>query len=159
MIRHWTLATLVAGWLLMSSGRVPAQNLSPTTEAALKSAGLIYVATQRVDGKASERKPIWFIYDGGKIFFTTSPDSWKAKRIAHGSPLFIWVGDEHGPFVTGKAEAVTDSALVDRMGDAYAKKYWIAWLGLFRPRSSRVSEGKTKAYLVTLSEGQPPPGS
>ena len=156
MIRHRTIATLVAGWLLMSSSRVPAQSLPPATEAALKSAGLIYVATQRADGKPSERKPIWFIYDDGKIFFTTSPDSWKAKRIARGSPLYIWVGDERGPFVTGKAEPVTDAALVDRMGDAYGKKYWIAWLGLFRPRSTRVSEGKTKAFLVTLSPGQPP---
>ena len=38
----------------------------------------------------------------------------------------------------GTAEPVTDPALVDRMGEAYAKKYWIAWLGLFKPRSARV---------------------
>ena len=139
------------------SSRVEPQALSPATEAKLKSASLIYVATERANGQMSERKPIWFTNDGGKIFFTTSPDSWKAKRIAHGSKLFIWVGDENGPFLVGRAEPVSDPAVVDRMGDAYAKKYWIAWLGLFRPRSSRVTEGQTKAYAVTLTEGQPPP--
>lgn len=141
---------------MASSGRAQAQNLPAATEAALKSSGLIYVATQRANGKPSERKPIWFMYDDGKIFFSTSPDSWKAKRIARGSPLYIWVGEENGPFLLGKAEAVTDAAFIDRMGEAYAKKYWIAWLGLFRPRSTRVTDGKTKAYLVTLSEGTPP---
>jgi hypothetical protein len=47
---------------------------------------------------------------------------------------------------------VTDPALIDRMGRAYNDKYWIAWLGFFRPRSARVSAGKTVAYLVDVEE-------
>ena len=42
------------------------------------------------------------------------------------------------------------------MGDAYGDKYWIAWLGFFKPRGSRVESGKTNAYLVSLRQGDPP---
>jgi hypothetical protein len=126
--------------------------LSSAVEEALQKSDLIYVATQRTDGSRSEAKPIWFFYDEGTIFFTTSPDAWKAKRIARGSPLYINVGSAEGPALVGSAEAVTDPQLVDRMGEAYAKKYWIAWLGLFKPRGARVTSGRTNAYRVTIRE-------
>ena len=142
---------------MVKPGLARAADLSPATEAALRSSDLIYVATRRKNGERSSVRPIWFYYDEGKLFFTTAPESWKAKRIARGSPLYIWIGSENGPFVVGQAEPVTDPSLVDRMGEAYSKKYWIAWLGLFRPRGDRVTSGKTKAYLVTLNEGEPPP--
>src|SRR5262249_18744277 len=119
--RHALIALLIGlAWLLWPTP-ARAASLPPETEAALRTSDLIYVATRRHNGALSAIKPIWFYYDGDKIFFTTSPDSWKAKRIAAGSPLYIWVGSEKGPFVEGAAEAVTDPALVDRMGDAYAK--------------------------------------
>jgi hypothetical protein len=149
---------LLAGALVWLLWPAPAQaaSLPAGTESALQSADLIYVATKRRDGQRSAAKPIWFYYSGdGKLFFTTSPDSWKAKRIDRGSPLYIWVGKKDGPFLVGEAEAVTDPDLVDRMGQAYGDKYWIAWLGFFKPRSARVTSGKTNAYLVTLREAQP----
>jgi len=155
--RRQVLKVLVAAlaWLLWP---VPARaaSLPPATEAALRTSDLIYVATRRRNGALSSIKPIWFYYDGGTIFFSTSPDSWKAKRLAAGSPLYIWVGSEGGPFVEGRAERVTDPALIDRMGAAYAQKYWIAWLGFFKPRSARVTEGKTNAYVVTPTHAEPP---
>ena len=155
--RRQVLKVLVAAlaWLLWP---VPARaaSLPPATEAALRTSDLIYVATRRRNGALSSIKPIWFYYDGGTIFFSTSPDSWKAKRLAAGSPLYIWVGSEGGPFVEGRAERVTDPALINRMGAAYAQKYWIAWLGFFKPRSARVTEGKTNAYVVTPTHAEPP---
>jgi hypothetical protein len=155
--RRRALAVILAGaaWLIWP--RVArAVSLPPETDAALRHADLIYVATKRKSGALGSIRPIWFAYDDGKIFFTTSPDSWKAKRIAAGSPLYIWVGSESGPFVEGHAEPVTDAAVIDRMGAAYAHKYWIAWLGFFKPRSARVAAGKTKAYVVTPTHAQPP---
>ncbi|MFN8644976.1 MAG: hypothetical protein U0802_26130 [Candidatus Binatia bacterium] len=138
--------------------RARAGALPAATETARRTADLIYVATRRRDGSRSALAPIWFFYrPDGTLFFSTSPDSWKAKRIAAGSPLYIWVGAENGPFVEGHAQPTTDAALIDQMGDAYAEKYWIAWLGLFRPRSARVAEGQTKAYVVTLTAAPPPP--
>ena len=155
--RRYALKVVLAGlaWLLWPAP-ARAASLPPATEAALRTADLIYVATRRRNGALSSIRPIWFFYEDGKIFFTTSPDSWKAKRLAAGSPLYIWVGSESGPFVQGTAERVTDAVLVDRMGQAYAQKYWIAWLGFFKPRSDRVTSEKTNAYLVTLTHAEPP---
>jgi PPOX class probable F420-dependent enzyme len=155
--RRDAIKLLLAGvaWLLWPAP-ARAASLPAATEAALRTSDYIYVATRRRNGALSAIKPIWFYYDGDKIFFTTEPESWKAKRIAAGSPLYIWVGSKTGPFVQGTAERVTDPALVDRMGDAYGEKYWIAWLGLFKPRSSRVTAGKTAAYLVTVTQAEPP---
>jgi hypothetical protein len=144
--------------LLMAASPTVASELPAATVKALREAKEIYVATRRAGGAPSAAKPIWFYYlGGGELFFTTSPGSWKAKRIARGSPLYVWVGSKDGPFLLGEAKAATDPQLVDRMGKAYADKYWIAWLGLFKPRSGRVAEGKTMAYVVTLREGEPPP--
>jgi len=143
-------------WLCWPAMPARAAELPSATEAALRSSDQIYVATRRRNGALSAISPIWFYYTDGKIFFSTSPGSWKAKRIAAGSPLYIWVGSENGPFLEGHAEPVTDAAFIDRMGAAYGQKYWIAWLGLFKPRGSRVAEGKTKAYLVTVTQAEPP---
>ncbi|MGD9765353.1 MAG: pyridoxamine 5'-phosphate oxidase family protein [Candidatus Binatia bacterium] len=141
---------------MLTASAVLAEPLPAATEEALRSASEIYVATRRSNGVLSSIKPVWFSVADGKIFFTTSPTSWKAKRIAAGSPVYIWIGGMDGPFVEGKAERVTDAALIDRMGEAYAKKYWIAWLGFFKPRSDRVLSGKSYAYLVTPTHTQPP---
>ena len=129
-----------------------AGTVSPKTKELLQSSSYIYTATERKDGAVSESVPIWFVCDGEKVFFTTSPDSWKAKRIARGSPVIINVGSKDGPKLMGKATQVTDPAVIDRMGQAYNDKYWIAWLGFFRPRSDRVTSGKTVAYLVDVQE-------
>ena len=131
-----------------------AGTVSPKTKELLQSSSYIYVATQRKDGGVSEAVPIWFMWDGEKVFFTTEPGSWKAKRIDRGSPVLINVDSKDGPKLVGKATKVTDPALVDRMGQAYSDKYWIAWMGLFRPRSGRVTAGKTAAYLVDVEEQQ-----
>jgi len=129
-----------------------AGTVSPATKELLQSSSYIYTATKRKSGELSESVPIWFMYEGDRIFFTTGPESWKAKRIARGSPLFINVGSKTGPRLVGRATKIIDPALVDRMGHAYSDKYWIAWLGLFRPRSDRVTSGKTVAYLVDVIE-------
>ena len=158
MERRKVLRLLVASAAAAISmrGRSARAALSAPTEKALSEGKLIYVATRRKSGERSKVDPVWFAYDQGEIFFTTSPDSWKARRIAAGSPLYIWVGSEDGPFLMGEAERVTDPELIERMGQVYEDKYWIAWLGLFRPRSDRVAAGKTVAYRVKLTEAAPP---
>lgn len=149
-----TISVVLAG--LFGPTSVPARaELPAEVREALVEEELIYTATDRKDGTRSDAAPIWFWYDGKSDFLytSTSPDSWKAKRIARGSPLHIWVGEEDGPYLVGEAEKITDPATVTLMGEKYSDKYWIAWLGLFRPRADRVTEGKTIAYRVQLSEG------
>jgi PPOX class probable F420-dependent enzyme len=127
---------------------------STDVEAALKSEKEIYVATKRKNGEWGNAAPIWFMYDGEALYFTAGPTSYKAKRIKSGSPVKVWVGRAEGPSFTGKAEIITDSAIVTRMGEVYSQKYWIAWLGVARPQVSRVHSGKTIAVKVTpLAEG------
>ena len=144
------LVVVLGGLCMVAASR--AGTVSPKTKELLQSSSYIYTATQRQSGETSESVPIWFMWDGERIFFTTSPESWKARRIARGSPLFINVGSKDGPKLKGKATKITDPALIDRMGQAYRDKYWIAWMGLFRPRSDRVTSGKTVAYLVDVAE-------
>jgi len=154
-LRSASVVAAVA-WLLPRA--VGAAELAPDVERSLRESKEIHVATRRKSGTRSTIAPIWFWYDGGdELFFTTSPKSWKARRLKRGSPLYVWVGSEQGPFLVGTAEPVTDPAVIARMGEAYAKKYWIAWLGLFRPRPERVADGRTVAYRVKLAPGTPPP--
>ena len=115
---------------------------------ALRTAKQIYVATRRKDGAQSTVVPVWFTYDGEAVYFTTAPGSHKAKRIAKGSPLLVWVGSATGPHFEGDARLVHDPAVAARMAPAYDRKYWISWLGFFRPRPERVAAGKTVIVSV-----------
>lgn len=125
------------------------ETLNSDITTALKTESYIYVATRRLNGEWSTPAPVWFMYDGEAIYFTTSPSSHKAHRIHRGSPVRIWVGKKDGPAFEGEARFVKDKAVVEHMAAAYSRKYWIAWLGFFRPRPARVSSGKTLIVKVT----------
>ena len=122
---------------------------APGVRRALATAKNLYVATRRADGSTSKVSPIWFMVDGDAIYFTTTPSSYKAKRIAKGSPLLVWVGSERGPHFVGRAELLRDPALADKMAPVYDSKYWISWLGFFRPRADRIRDGKAVIVRVT----------
>ncbi len=126
-----------------------ASGFSNEVEVALKTEKHIYVATQRVNDEWSTPAPVWFMYDGEAVYLTTAPTSHKAHRIHRGSPVRVWVGKKDGPFFAGEAHFVKDPAVVERMAQAYIQKYWIAWLGLFRPRPGRVATGKTLVVKIT----------
>jgi len=120
----------------------------PTLADSLRNAKQIYVATRRRDGGESKVVPVWFMFDGDAVYFTTAPGSHKARRIARGSPLLVWVGAADGPHFVGRAELVLDPAVAARMAPVYDAKYWISWLGFFRPREERVRDGKTVIVKV-----------
>lgn len=141
----WSLTLLAAGAVAaMAAG----PSFSPDLDALLRSADYLYVATRRADGSLANKVPVWFTYDGDAVYFTTAPGSYKAKRIRKGSPLHVWVGAPDGPAFTARAELVGDPAVAERMAPAYNQKYWIAWLGFFRPRAERVRSGKTLIVRV-----------
>ena len=123
--------------------------LPPAVASALPNASYIYVATRRADGSTSKKVPVWFIQEGDALYFTTAPDAHKAKRIRRGSPLLVWVGRADGPHFVAPAEVVRDPDLAARMGPVYDGKYWISWLGFFRPRAERVRDGKTVIVRVS----------
>jgi general stress protein 26 len=135
--------------LLLACEKGNAEVLSQQLADSLKTTQYIYVATRRTNGQWSTAAPVWFMYEEGKVYFTTAPSSHKAYRIHRGSPVKIWVGTKDGPFFEGTAELVKDPDLTNRMGAVYSEKYWVAWLGLFRPRPARVGSGKTLVVRVT----------
>jgi hypothetical protein len=96
--------------------------------------------------------PVWFMFDGDAIYFATLPTSYKAKRLKKGGPLYVWVGSPDGPHFVGAAELIHDPDVAARMAPVYAKKYWIAWLGLFKPNPERVRTGKTVIVKVSPPE-------
>ncbi len=134
--------------LLAMAVTVSAAGFPPELESGIKDADLLYLATQRKDGSRSEAAPVWFGVLDGVIYVNTGTDSHKVKRVRRGSPVFIALKKD-GPFVEAKAVLVTDPTIADRLGEQYAKKYWIAWLGLFRPRGTRVAAGKTALIKIT----------
>ena len=82
-----------------------------------------------------------------------TPDSHKAKRIAKGSPVLVWVGSSQGPHFVGHGEIIRDPAQAERMAPVYDQKYWISWLGFFRPRADRIRDGSTVIVRVTPVAG------
>ncbi|HYD49088.1 MAG TPA: pyridoxamine 5'-phosphate oxidase family protein [Terriglobales bacterium] len=140
------VATLVAlGMTASNAAALPAE-----FERGLRENSTIYVATRRADGSRSSAAPVWFWWDGQVLYSTTAPGSHKARRLRRGSPVYVSVNGENGPFIAGVAEIITDLDVVAHMGEQYNQKYWIAWAGFFRPRVDRVREGKTLAYKVTF---------
>jgi len=149
------LGLLIALGLCMVGVAQGADGLSSEVEAALKTENYIYVATRRLNGEWSTSAPVWFMYDGEAVYFTTAPTTHKAHRIHRGSPVRVWVGKKDGPFFEGEARFVKDRAVVERMAEVYTQKYWLAWLGFFRPRPRRVSSGKTLVVKVTPVAPEP----
>jgi hypothetical protein len=118
----------------------------------LASAKEIYIATERKSGKRSAVAPVWFAVVDNAIWFATSPASNKAKRVAHGSPMYVSVDGKNGPFMKTKAEIVKDGAMADRLGEIYAKKYWLAWLGMYRPSRTRLETGQIVLIKLTPAD-------
>ena len=146
----YLLTTVASLMILAVALTASAEPLPASFVESLKTEKQIYVASQRADGSHSKAVPIWFWWDGSHVYFTTSPDSYKARRIRRGSPIFFSFEGADGPFVQGRPELIDDLDVVARMGEAYNEKYWIAWMGFFRPRPDRVAEGKTIAVRVTF---------
>ncbi len=143
-----TLA-LLCGVAALLAVTVASAGFAPDVTNALRTSKQIYVATKRADGTRSKVVPVWFMFDGDALYFATGPDSYKVKRIRRGSPLLVWVGSADGPHFEGRAELSSDPALAERMAPVYSEKYWIAWVGLFRPDPERVRSGKTVIVKVT----------
>jgi general stress protein 26 len=123
---------------------------SPEVDAALRKESYLYIATRRLNGEWSTVAPVWFMYDGEAVYFTTAPTTHKAHRIHRGSPLLVWVGKKDGPFFEGQGEFIRGNpGLVNRMAEVYKQKYWLAWLGFYVPRPRRVAPGKILVVKVT----------
>jgi PPOX class probable F420-dependent enzyme len=150
MLAELVTAVLLAMSLVVTV--VAAGDFDASADAALRQAKEIHVSTQRADGSRSGSAPVWFMYDGNAIYFSTLATSHKARRLRDGGPVYVAVGKKDGPAFEGRGALVDDPELIDRMAAHYRKKYWIAWLGFFVPNKNRVAAGKTVIVKVTPSE-------
>jgi general stress protein 26 len=150
------ISIVFASLVIVAAVTVAAHALPADAQAALQTQKEIYIATRRANGSRSAAVPVWFWWDAANqvLYTSTSPDAHKAKRIRKGSPVYVSVQGKDGPFFEGTAELVTDLQLVEHLGTEYANKYWIAWLGFFRPRPERVSAGKTVVVKVILKSSR-----
>jgi nitroimidazol reductase NimA-like FMN-containing flavoprotein (pyridoxamine 5'-phosphate oxidase superfamily) len=158
-IRTWIIAVVVClahAGMARAGAELLLQGVPLDVAEKLADAKTIYVATERKDGSRSEPAPVWFGVMDGVLWFTTSPESHKGKRIRRGSPVYISVSGKKGPFLRMKAEIVQDGETAEKLGRLYERKYWIAWLGFFRPSRERVEKGQTLLIRVT-PEGSLPP--
>ncbi len=142
------VGALVA-WAGIAMAEQPAASFPQEVVARLQQAKEIYVATQRKDGTRSKVVPVWFGVVDNAIWFTTDPKSNKGRRLKHGSPMFVSMEGKDGPFIKTKPEIVNDPAVAERLGDLYSKRYWIAWLGFFRPSRAGVESGKVVLVRLT----------
>lgn len=80
-----------------------------------------WIATTRPDGRPHSR-PVWGVWQDGRLFFSTGS---LAARNLPGNPE-ITVHTENGGevvIVEGRAEAVSEQAVIDRFAAAYNRKY------------------------------------
>jgi hypothetical protein len=127
----------------------PTTRFPPEFMSQLQHSKEIYVATLRKDGARSTVVPVWFGILDDAILFASLPDNHKAKRVKRGSPIFVSVQGKDGPFIKTKAEIVKDGAVAERLGQIYSRKYWIAWVGMFRPSRAKIETGKNVLIRLT----------
>ena len=145
------LQTLLIGMVVLT-GTAMADEMNsfpPQFMSKLNQSKQIYVATERKNGARSTAVPVWFGVIDNAIWFATLPDNHKAKRVKRGSPMYISVEGKDGPFIKAKAEIVQDGAMAERLGKIYGRKYWIAWLGMFRPSREKIESGKNLLLRLT----------
>jgi hypothetical protein len=114
-------------------------------DAVLEQSRHIRLTTFRKDGR-EVTTPVWLVPIAGKLYFYTSGDSGKVKRIRATHKVKVapsdFRGNARGPAVEGTAAVVDDPALVKLANRAIAVKYgfWhylvqaIVWVGRDRNR-------------------------
>jgi len=123
---------------------------------ALADASLVYVATVRKDGNQSTAAPVWFTVAADKsILIQTGPTTWKAKRIARGSPVIVWIGDAKGPAFFGRAEITRDPKVVAAIVEDFPKRYMAARLGFHKPTTESFDKGDRIAIRITPTRDLP----
>jgi pyridoxine/pyridoxamine 5'-phosphate oxidase len=82
-----------------------------------------WVSTTRPDGRP-HAMPVWGLWHEDAFYFSTSPDSRKARNLASNPATVVHLesGDEV-VILEGQAEHVTDGALLRRVSEDYSRKY------------------------------------
>lgn len=83
----------------------------------------IWVCTTRPDGRP-HAVPVWYWWDGQDIYFTTPPNTQKARNLQHQPAIVVHAGDGDDTIILeGEASPVTDLNVRSRINDHYRQKY------------------------------------
>jgi len=83
----------------------------------------VWVATASAGGRP-DAVPVWFWWDGERIYFSTKATSRKARNLVQHPHVVVHNGDGADPIILkGEAERVEDPSELERVNDAYADKY------------------------------------
>lgn len=89
----------------------------------LKGFRAIWLATTRADGRP-HAAPVWYLWDGQSIYFSSEKTSQKAKNLAAQPAIVVHAGDGDDVIILeGTAAIVTDPDEWARVNQAYGEKY------------------------------------
>lgn len=154
----------IAGWTTTAYAEI-----SQRDQQALSRADLVFIATVRKNGTQSRAAPVWFTTgaNNDSILIQTEHTTWKAKRIARGSPVLVWIGKPGGPALIGKAEITHDATLQSKILTDFRQKYLQNRLLGMGPSRGEFESGEQLAIKITpvrdlpdgftSSPGSPPP--
>lgn len=92
-------------------------------EAWLRANRALWLATTRPDGRA-HAVPVWFVWEGGRLYFATSRTSQKRRNLDHVPWAVAHLGDgDDTLIVEGPVEAVEDPTEIARGDAAFRHKY------------------------------------
>jgi PPOX class probable F420-dependent enzyme len=92
-------------------------------EERLTEARNYWICTTRADGRP-HAAPVWGLWLGGAVWFSTARDSSKGRNLARSPAALVHLesGDET-VILEGVVEEVADGAALERFADAYEAKY------------------------------------
>jgi hypothetical protein len=149
---RWAVGFLLIALVVIGAWSVPVTGgISPRDQQALSRADLVFIATVRKNRTQSRAAPAWFTTgaDSTSILIQTEHTTWKAKRVARGSPVLVWIGKPDGPAFIGKAEISHDSTLQDKILSDFRQKYLQDRLLGMGPSRAEFESGEQVAIKIT----------
>ncbi len=119
--------------------------------AALERSKRIYLTTYGRSGK-SGTVPVWFLWTGDALFFTTRRASLKARRIGATGRASVHVGRADGPRFEAMAEFTDDPAVRSLILATYPRRYRLGWLAIGRGIKRRTQSGESVIVKLTRVE-------
>ncbi|HEX4400157.1 MAG TPA: pyridoxamine 5'-phosphate oxidase family protein [Galbitalea sp.] len=91
-------------------------------DAALCAARTIWIAS--AGARSGHAAPVWFLWDGRRIVFSTGVGTRKGRDIAARPYVCLHLGDgDEVVIVEGRAEVLTDPVTLTQLEEKYAQKY------------------------------------
>jgi PPOX class probable F420-dependent enzyme len=122
--------------------------MDPVVRAALERSKKIYVTTYARSGRSGS-VPVWFLWTGQALYFTTRRASLKARRILATGRASVRAGRADGPGFEARAEVTDDPAVRSLILAAYPRRYRLGWLAIGRGIRRRLATGESVTVKLT----------